>query len=132
MVLVDTNVLVDVLERDPQWWNWSVGQLRRLSVTDVLAINAVIYAELACTHTSSTLLDQKISTMNLVFENIPRTAAFLAGKAYILYRKRGGTKANVLADFFVGAHAAVAGCPLLTRDTRRYEAYFPNVRLIHP
>jgi predicted nucleic acid-binding protein len=132
MVLVDTNVLVDVLERDPQWWNWSVGQLRRLSVTDVLAINAVIYAELACTHTSSTLLDQKISTMNLVFENIPRTAAFLAGKAYVLYRKRGGTKANVLADFFVGAHAAVAGCPLLTRDTRRYEAYFPNVRLIHP
>jgi predicted nucleic acid-binding protein len=97
-----------------------------------LAINAVIYAELASTYSSSAILDEKIAIMNLVFEPIPRTAAFLAGKAYVLYRRQGGTKSNVLADFFIGAHAAVLGCPLLTRNTRRYSAYFPTVRLIAP
>ena len=132
MVLVDTNVLVDVFERDPQWWNWSIGQLRRLSMTHPLAINAIIYAELASAYSSSALLDQKIATMNLVFEDIPRNAAFLAGKAYLLYRCKGGTKTNVLPDFFVGAHAAVLGCPLLTRDPRPYSTYFPTVRLITP
>ena len=132
MVLVDTNVLVDVLERDPQWFEWSIGQMRLLSMTHPLAINAVIYAELASTYTSSAILDEKIATMNLVFENIPRNAAFLAGKAYVLYRRQHGTKCNVLPDFFIGAHAAVLGCPLLTRDRKRYEAYYPSVRLITP
>lgn len=132
MVLVDTNVLVDVLERDPQWFDWSIGQMRYLSMTHPLAINAVIYAELASTYSSSAILDEKIATMNLFFENIPRNAAFLAGKAYVLYRRQRGTKGNVLSDFFIGAHAAVLGCPLLTRDTRRYAAYFPTVRLIAP
>jgi predicted nucleic acid-binding protein len=132
MVLVDTNVLVDVVERDPHWWSWSISQMRNLSMTDVLAINAIIYAELASTYSSSALLDQKIATMELTFEDIPRNAAFLAGKAYALYRRQGGTRGNVLPDFFIGAHAAVLGCPLLTRDTRRYAAYFPSVRLIAP
>ncbi len=132
MVLVDTNVLVDVVERDPQWFSWSIGQMRNLSMTQPLAINAIIYAELAATYSSSAILDQKIATMNLVFEDIPRQAAFLAGKAYVLYRRQRGTKSNVLADFFVGAHAAVLGCPLLTRDTASYSTYFPMVRLITP
>jgi predicted nucleic acid-binding protein len=132
MVLVDTNVLVDVVEHDPQWWSWSVGQMRNLSLTHSLAINVIIYAELASTYSSSAILDQKIATMNLILENIPRTAAFLAGKAYLLYRRQSGTKSSVLSDFFIGAHAAVLGCPLLTRDTRRYSTYFPSVRLITP
>jgi predicted nucleic acid-binding protein len=132
MVLVDTNVLVDVVEKDPQWWSWSITQLRNLSLTHSLAINAVIYAELASTYSSSAILDQKIATMSLVFEDIPRQAAFLAGKAYVLYRRQGGTKSNVLPDFFIGAHAAVLGCPLLTRDKRHYAAHFPGVRLIAP
>ena len=132
MILVDTNVLVDVAEQDPQWWSWSIGQMRSLSLTHSLAINAIIYAELAATYSSSAVLDQKIATMNLVFEQIPRSAAFLAGKAYVIYRRQHGTKTNVLPDFFIGAHAAVLGCPLLTRDTRRYAAYFPTVRLIAP
>jgi predicted nucleic acid-binding protein len=132
MVLVDTNVLVDVLERDPQWFDWSIGQMRLLSMTHPLAINAVIYAELASTCTSSAILDGKIATMNLTFENIPRNAAFLAGKAYALYRRQRGTKNNVLSDFFIGAHAAVLGCPLLTRERNRYQACFPSVRLIAP
>ena len=132
MILVDTNVLVDVVEHDPQWWSWSIGQMRNLSLTHSLAINVIIYAELASTYSSSAILDQKIATMNLIFEDIPRNAAFLAGKAYLLYRRQSGTKSNVLPDFFIGAHAAVLGCPLLTRDTRRYQAYFPSVRLIAP
>jgi predicted nucleic acid-binding protein len=132
MVLVDTNVLVDVLERDPQWWKWSLGQLQTLSVTQQLAINAVIYAELAATHTSAAVLDRKIATMNLSFENIPRAAAFLAGKAFVLYRRRAGQKTGVLPDFLIGAHAEVLGCPLLTRDIRKYSTYFPTVPLITP
>ena len=132
MVLVDTNILVDVVEQDPQWWTWSVGQMRHLSLTHSLAINVIIYAELASTYSSSAVLDQKIATMNLVIEDIPRTAAFLAGKAYLLYRRQGGTRTGVLPDFFIGAHAAVLGCPLLTRDTRHYATYFPGVRLITP
>lgn len=132
MVFVDTNVLVDVVERDPQWFGWSIGQLRCLSIKEPLAINAIIYAELAATYSSSAILDQKIATMNLVFEDIPRRAAFLAGKAYVLYRCQGGTKNNVLPDFFIGAHATVLGCAILTRDIRRYSTYFPKVRLISP
>ena len=94
--------------------------------------NTIIYAERAAVYSSSAMLDQKIAPMNLVFEHIPRSAAFLAGKAYLLYRRQRGTKSNVVSDFFIGAHAAVLGCPLLTRDTRHYAAYFPGVRLIAP
>jgi len=132
MVLVDTNVLVDVFERDPQWWRWSLGQLQSLSAKHQLAINLVIYAELAATHTSSALLDGKIATMNLALEDIPRAAAFLAGKAFVLYRRRGGKKTGVLADFFIGAHAATLGALLLTRDPGKYSTYFPAVHLVAP
>ena len=132
MVLVDTNVLVDVFERDPRWWNWSIGQMKRLSMTHPLVINAIIYAELAAVYSSSAILDRKIEIMELDFKDIPRNAAYLAGKAYLLYRRKGGTKTSVLADFFIGAHAAVLGCPLLTRDPRPYRTYFPTVPLIAP
>ncbi len=132
MVFVDTNVLVDVLERDPQWWKWSIGQMQSLAAAHRLVINAVIYAELAATYTSAAILDQKITTMNLGFEEIPRAAAFLAGKAFILYRRRAGGKTGVLSDFFIGAHAAVLGCPILTRDQSKYATYFPTVPLISP
>src|ERR1019366_330446 len=90
MVLVDTNVLVDVFERDPQWWSWSIGQMKSLSMTHPLVINAIIYAELAATYSSSAILDRKIEIMELVFKDIPRNAAYLAGKAYLLYRRKGG------------------------------------------
>jgi len=132
MVLVDTNVLLDVLEPNSPWLAWSVGQLRNLAKVHTLAINPIIYAELAPSHSSSARLDQKIATMNLAFEPIPRQAAFLAGKAFLLYRKQGGTKTSVLGDFFIGAHAQVLACPVLTRDTRRYATYFPKVSLITP
>ena len=132
MLLVDTNVLVDVLEDDPQWSEWSVGQLRAQSKIHRLAINPIIYAELSLTFSTAEALDQAIEDLDLVIVDIPRPALFLAGKAFIRYRRQGGTKSNVLGDFFIGAHAAVSDLAVLTRDTRRYASYFPSVVMVAP
>lgn len=132
MLLVDTNVLIDVLENDPDWAEWSLRQLRQRAQLTPLAINPVIYAELSVAFSRIEALEEAVSTMELRYLEIPRPALFLAGKAYTRYRQQGRTNANVLADFFIGAHAAVAGLSLLTRDTRRYRAYFPTVELIAP
>ncbi|MBI5898901.1 MAG: type II toxin-antitoxin system VapC family toxin [Rhodocyclales bacterium] len=132
MLLVDTNVLVDVLENDPQWADWSIAQLRAQSRVHRLAINPVIYAELSLTFSNAEALDAAIDGLDLDLLEIPRPALFLAGKAFVRYRHQGGTRGNVLADFFVGAHAAVTGYPLLTRDPKRYRSYFPRVSLITP
>ena len=132
MLLVDTNVLVDVLENDPQWADWSIAQLRAHSKIHKLAINPIIYAELSLTFSTAEALDQTLDDLGLTLLEIPRPALFLAGKAFVKYRRQGGTKNNVLGDFFIGAHAAVSGYPLLTRDTRRYATYYPTVILIAP
>lgn len=132
MILVDTNVVVDVLEDDPDWADWSIGQLRELSKIHDLAINPVIYSELSLTFERVEDLDSTLGELELKFLEIPRAALFLAGKAFVRYRRQGGKKNNVLADFFIGAHAAVAGCPVLTRDSRRYRGYFPSVELVLP
>ena len=132
MLLVDTNVLVDVLQDDPQWADWSIGQLRAQSKIHRLAINPIIYAELSLTFATVEALDQTVADLGLVMIEIPRPALFLAGKAFAQYRRQGGTKSNVLGDFFIGAHAAVSGHTLLTRDTRRYTSYFAGVKLIAP
>ncbi len=131
-MLVDTNVLVDVLANDPDWADWSIGQLRAQARVHRLAINPVIYAELALTFSTVEALDEALAGMELPVLDIPRPALFLAGKAFARYRKAGGLKNSVLSDFFIGAHAAVAGLPLLTRDVRRYATYFPTVRLVAP
>lgn len=132
MLLVDTNVLVDVLENDPEWADWSIGQLRAQSKIHRLAINPIIYSELSLTFSTVEALDQAVGNMGLALIEVPRPALFLAGKAFARYRRQGGQKNNVLADFFVGAHAAVSRYPLLTRDTRRYTTYFSDVALIAP
>ncbi|MBK9445354.1 MAG: type II toxin-antitoxin system VapC family toxin [Betaproteobacteria bacterium] len=132
MLLVDTNVLVDVLENDPEWADWSIGQLRAQSKVHRLAINPVIYAELSLTFSTVEALDETIKDLGLSMIELPRPALFLAGKAFVRYRRQGGSKSNVLADFFIGAHAAVSRYPLLTRDTRRYSSYFSEVKLITP
>ena len=132
MLLVDTNVLVDVLEDDPQWADWSVGQLRAQSKIHRLAINPIIYAELSLTFSTAEALDSAIENLDLTMVEIPRPALFLAGKAFIRYRRQGGTKTNVLGDFFIGAHAAVSRHAVLTRDTRRYASYFPSVVMVSP
>ncbi|GAA5008098.1 type II toxin-antitoxin system VapC family toxin [Pseudoluteimonas lycopersici] len=132
MLLVDTNVLIDVLENDPAWVDWSIAQLRAQSQVHALAINPVIYAELSLAFDSFEALDAAVAGMELELAEIPRPALFLAGKAFVRYRREGGVRQNVLADFFIGAHAAAQGWPVLTRDVRRYRNYFPTVRLIAP
>jgi predicted nucleic acid-binding protein len=132
MLLVDTNVLVDVLEDDPEWADWSVSQLRAQSQIHRLAINPIIYAELSLTFSTVEALDRTVDDLGLTLMEIPKPALFLAGKAFVRYRRQGGRKQNVLADFFIGAHAAVSRYPLLTRDTRRYSSYFADVKLISP
>lgn len=132
MVLVDTNVLIDVLQDDPDWADWSIRQLRQQSRVHELAIDPVVYAELALAFSTIEALDRAVEDLDLKLLPTPRPALFLAGKAFARYRQAGGAKRNVLADFFIGAHAAVAGCALLTRDARRYRTYFPTVDLITP
>jgi predicted nucleic acid-binding protein len=132
MLLIDTNVLVDVLTNDAQWADWSIGQMRAQSKIQKLAINPIIYAELSLTFSTVEALDQTIDDLELALIDVPRPALFLAGKAFVRYRRLGGAKSNVLADFFIGAHASVSRLPVLTRDTRRYTSYFPNVKLIAP
>ncbi|WP_260293317.1 type II toxin-antitoxin system VapC family toxin [Sedimenticola hydrogenitrophicus] len=132
MLLVDTSVLVDVLEDDPKWADWSISQLRAHSKIHRLAINPIIYSELSLTFSTVEALDQTIEELGLALIELPRPALFLAGKAFVRYRRQGGAKGNVLADFFIGAHAAVANYSLLTRDTRRFSTYFPSLTLIKP
>lgn len=132
MLLVDTNVLVDVFEDDPDWADWSVARLREHSVVSELAINPIIYAELSAAFSAIERLDAAIAALGLEFCEIPRPALFLAAKAVGQYRRKGGTKNNVLADFFIGAHAAVLGWPVITRDPARYRSYFPKLRLVIP
>ena len=132
MLLVDTNVLVDVLQNDPQWADWSIAQLRAQAQLHALAINPVIYAELSLSFSTFEALDRAVATMELAMHEVPRPALFLAGKAYLQCRRRGGGKARVLPDFFIGAHAAVEGWPLLTRDASRFRSYYPRLEVIAP
>lgn len=131
-MLVDTNVLIDVLEDDPEWGNWSIAQLQAQSVIHKLVINPIIYSELSLTFSSIEELDAALQDMDLPMLEMPKPALFLASKAFLQYRQRGGTKNNVLGDFFIGAHAAVSRLPVLTRDARRYITYFPTVQLVSP
>ncbi len=132
MILVDTNVLLDVFEEDSEWVNWSQDRLDSASATDTLAINSVIYSELSIAFDRIEELEAVIKEASLAIEDIPREALFLAGKAFLRYRRSRGSKRSVLPDFYIGAHAAVMQWPLLTRDAARYRSYFPTVSLIAP
>lgn len=132
MLLVDTNVILDVVENDPVWADWSQAQLDAVSLKYTLIINPVIYAELSIAYRRIEELEAMLNAAALRLDPIPREALFLAGRVFLNYRQRGGTKSGVLPDFFIGAHAAVAGIPLLTRDTARYKSYFPTIELIAP
>jgi predicted nucleic acid-binding protein len=132
LILVDTNVILDVVQDDPVWAEWSQVQLDTRAVHDDLAINAVIYAELSIAYARIEELEDTIDTAELRLLEMPREALFLAGKAFFAYRKRGGTRTGVVPDFFIGAHAAVLELPLLTRETARYRTCFPSVALITP
>jgi predicted nucleic acid-binding protein len=132
MILVDTNVLLDVLQDDPLWAAWSQEQLEAAALTQRLAINAVVYSELSIAFERIEELEQVVADARLVVDPIPREALFLAGKAFLQYRRKRGSKLGVLPDFYIGAHAAVNNYPLLTRDATRYKSYFPTVVLIAP
>jgi predicted nucleic acid-binding protein len=132
MVLADSNVLLDVITENSTWVDWAQDTLDAWGRRGPLLINPVIYAELAPEYLAIEALDAAVADVGLEFREIPRAALFLAAKAHVLYRRRGGTRVGVLPDFFVGAHAAVLGIPLLTRDPWRVRGYFPSVRLITP
>jgi predicted nucleic acid-binding protein len=132
VILVDTNVLLDVFEDDPEWSDWSQDRLDSASTTDTLAINSVIYSELSIGFARIEELEAVIKEASLAIEDIPREALFLAGKVFLRYRRSRGTKRGILPDFYIGAHAAVMQWPVLTRDVGRYRTYFPTVSLIAP
>ena len=132
MILVDSCVLLDLIDRDPAWEQWSAGQIAAQSLVDELFVNPIVYAEIAARYAASADVDRILDAAGLRFMGIPREAAFFAAKAYQQYRQRGGTRTSLLPDFFIGAHAAVLGCPLLTRDVRRFASYFPMIPLIAP
>ncbi len=131
-VLIDANVLLDVITEDARWLDWSAQALERAGERYRLVINPVIYAEVSIRYSRIEALDAALPKASFDREAIPYEAAFLAGKAFLDYRQRGGTKRSPLPDFFIGAHAAVAGYQLMTRDATRYRSYFPRLSLIAP
>ncbi len=131
-VLVDANVLLDVMTEDARWLRWSAEALERAADRYRLVVNPVIYAEISIRYSRIEDLDAALPKAMFDREAIPYEAAFLAGKAFFAYRRRGGTKSSPLPDFFIGAHAAVAGYSLMTRDAARYRSYFPKLSLIAP
>ncbi|WP_158807397.1 type II toxin-antitoxin system VapC family toxin [Beijerinckia sp. L45] len=131
-VLVDSNVLLDIMTRDSQWFAWSAAALNAASNRSHLVINPIIYAEVSVRYSKIADLDAALPESMIEREALPYEAAFLAGKAFLAYRSRGGTKFSPLPDFFIGAHAAVSGYQVLTRDVVRYRTYFPTLPLIAP
>ena len=130
-VLVDSNVVLDIVNDDPVWADWSDGQVTRLQPTGLL-INPMIYSELCAGSDTASEVDGILNQLKLDYQELSREALFLASKAFLQYRKRGGIKTAPLPDFFIGAHAEVSGIPILTRDPGRYRTYFPGVPLICP
>jgi hypothetical protein len=130
--LVDSNVLLDVLTDDADWADWSASQLAEAARTGVLVINPIIYAEVAAGFERIEDLDEALPAHYYRRFPLPFEAAFLAGQCFVSYRRRGGDRRSTLPDFYIGAHAALAGLTLLTRDARRYRRYFPKLRVIAP
>lgn len=131
-VLVDSNVLLDLMTSDASWGEWSSSALRVAGGRSRLVVNPIIFAEVSVRFTRLEDLEVALAKAIFVREPLPYEAAFLAGKAFLIYRKRGGVRRSPLPDFFIGAHAAVAGYSLLTRDAARYRTYFPTLSLIAP
>lgn len=131
-VLVDSSVLLDVATDDPAWGPWSSEMLERAADESVLIINPLIYAEVSIGFGAIEDLEAALTTDIYRREALPYEAAFLAGKCFLEYGRRGGEKPSPLPDFYIGAHAAVAGYRLLTRDATRYRTYFPTLELIAP
>jgi len=132
MILVDTNALLDVVTRDPEWAEWSKRQLDAAALRDQLAINPVVYAELSAGFETIEQVEVVLGLVGITVVQMTRPALFLAGRVFQEYRRRGGIRTGVLADFFIGAQAAVIGATLITRDVSRYRSYFPTVEIVAP
>jgi len=132
MILVDTCVLVDVIEEDALWSGWSQSTLDEWGRRGPVCINPVVYAELSPDFDDPAALDDLLGKTGIEYREIPREALFLAARAHQAYRRRGGERSGVLPDFFIGAHARVLDVPLLTRDPRRFRAAFPDLALVTP
>ena len=132
ITLVDSNVILDIATEDAVWGTWSAEALARAASESSLAINPLIFAEVSIGFATVEELEEWLPPHDFARLALPYEAAFLAGKAFLVYRRRGGRKVSPLADFYIGAHAAVAGLRLLTRDARRYRTYFPTVVLLAP
>jgi predicted nucleic acid-binding protein len=131
-ILIDSNVLLDLMTEDTQWFSWSAAAVERAADRFRLVINAMIYAEVSARFSRIEDLEAALPKEMLEREAIPYEAAFLAGKAFLAYRRRSGMKRSPLPNFYIGAHAAIAGYRLLTRDATRYRTYFPRLPLITP
>lgn len=132
MILIDSNVLIDIFHDDPNWFDWSAGRLDEAEASGPLLINDVVYAEVSSRFPGIEELEAALFAARITVAAIPREALFLAGRAFVQYRAAGGQRTGVLPDFFIGAHAAVEALPLLTRDARRYRRYFPKIQIIAP
>ncbi len=131
-VMVDSNIILDILEEDSAWFDWSRREIERLSDTCQLVINPVIYAEVSVGFKKIEEVEAALPHTFFIREPIPWEAAFLAGKSFLRYRKAGGIRKSTLPDFFIGAHALVGGMVLVSRDAGRYQSYFPALKLIAP
>ena len=131
-VLVDSNIVLDVFLNDPKWADWSESKLNEYDQLRILYINSIVYSEISIGFKRIEDLESAIAKAGLQLLEIPKEALFLAGKAYLKYKKRKGTKRTPLPDFFIGAQAAVQNLDLITRDVSRYQSYFPTVKLITP
>jgi predicted nucleic acid-binding protein len=131
-VLIDSDVLLDLMTEDPDWFPWSAAAVERAADRSRIVINAMIYAEISVRYSRIEDLEDALPKGMIEREAVPYEAGFLAGKAFLAYRRRGGEKRSPLPNFLIGAHAAVAGYRLLTRDAARYRTYFPGVALIAP
>lgn len=132
MTLVDTNVLIDILTHDGVWFDWSFEKLVARRELGDLLINEITYAELAAGIDDERQLERIVVELGVILEHIPRPALYAAGRTFGRYRAAGGPRTSLIPDFFIGAHAEVAGMPILTRDARRFRTYFPDVKLIAP
>jgi predicted nucleic acid-binding protein len=132
VTLVDSNVLLDLVTDDPNWSEWSLAHLEQVALAGPVFINDIVYAETSIRYERMEDLDAMLIQTMIEVVPTPRSALFLAGKAFRRYRIAGGTRTGVLPNFFIGAHAAVEGWPLLTRDAGRYRSYFPRLTLIAP
>lgn len=132
MIFIDSNILIDIYGDDPRWADWSIGQLGLLARSEALAINHIIVAEVAPRHGALGPFHAMLQTLSIAIEAFSDEAAFAAGEAFQRYKQRGGKIQTVLPDFLIGGHAHTIGATILTRDSRFYRSYFPDVPLITP